>query len=729
MKLPEDIVFDPLIPWPVILAIFLALGAGTVWLYLTLGRNISRRRNIALLVFRLVGLALILILLLQPSRREIIPPPVRTRVILVALDTSKSMKQTDEQRASRLDAARQTLIEQRVLGPNGFPLDGRVRMVEFSDAARPVTGSALDLTAKGATTCFHKSVSSAFATLAPGEEAAALVLLSDGHDFEMVNPVQTALLARNRRTPIYAVAFGKQGKVRDVSTRIISSQPYCYVKQKARIAASLRLIGCELEEIQVQLLRNGAVVRSVKVAAGDEQEVPVEFEVVEPEVGQFEYEVRALPVEGESDTANNSALTYLNVIDQQIQVLLLEGAPYWDSAFLQRSLMRNDKFNVDALVKYADRKLRPIRKNASAGEFKLPQNAREFGHYDVVLLGREVDGILSMSQIAALGNYVREGGGTVIFTRGPAFRPGTAEQLEPVLWKDEAREKVRLQAARMAQVVGPFKGLTAADGSTESLPEMIAGHEADDAKALSAILAHAKDRDGALFPAIVHRRYGSGQVVSIGVDGLWRWGFNPNMEGPNTAFDRFWDQLLLWLLAARDILPSKPYSFRPNSANIPLGEKAGFRLSMRHPDANLRSVPVRITLAEREAGRIMLTPDPGSSSRLIGDFLPEKTGRYQAVAELPDGPLQARFIVYSENLEETEVATDAAYLRRLCEASGGRLIKPDELGRLIKELRNEEIDVAPKTRLVSLWDRAWVFYVIGMLLGLDWYLRRRWGLT
>jgi len=125
----------------------------------------------------------------------------------------------------------------------------------------------------------------------------------------------------------------------------------------------------------------------------------------------------------------------------------------------------------------------------------------------------------------------------------------------------------------------------------------------------------------------------------------------------------------------------------------------------------------------------MLTPDPGSSSRLIGDFLPEKTGRYQAVAELPDGPLQARFIVYSENLEETEVATDAAYLRRLCEASGGRLIKPDELGKLIKELRNEEIDVAPKTRLVSLWDRASVFYVIGMLLGLDWYLRRRWGLT
>jgi len=46
-------------------------------------------------------------------------------------------------------------------------------------------------------------------------------------------------------------------------------------------------------------------------------------------VGQYEYEVRAQPLENEVDAANNSAITYLNVIDQQIRVLVLEGDPYW----------------------------------------------------------------------------------------------------------------------------------------------------------------------------------------------------------------------------------------------------------------------------------------------------------------------------------------------------------------------------------------------------------------
>jgi uncharacterized circularly permuted ATP-grasp superfamily protein len=44
-----------------------------------------------------------------------------------------------------------------------------------------------------------------------------------------------------------------------VATRITSYSPYCYVKQKARVAASLRLIGCEFETLSVQLLRDGHI--------------------------------------------------------------------------------------------------------------------------------------------------------------------------------------------------------------------------------------------------------------------------------------------------------------------------------------------------------------------------------------------------------------------------------------------------------------------------------------
>ena len=135
-------------------------------------------------------------------------------------------------------------------------------------------------------------------------------------------------------------------------------------------------IGCEFEDLTVQLLRQGKVVETQRILnANDFQELPVEFEVTEPEVGQYEYEVRVQPLEGEADTANNSAITYLNVIDQQIRRVARRGRPLpWDTTFLQRSLMRNDKFLVDSLVRYGDAHVRSIRQRRGHERTARPRN-------------------------------------------------------------------------------------------------------------------------------------------------------------------------------------------------------------------------------------------------------------------------------------------------------------------------------------------------------------------
>ena len=85
-------------------------------------------------------------------------------------------------------------------------------------------------------------------------------------------------------------------------------------------------------------------------------------------------------------------------------------------------------------------------------------------------------------------------------------------------------------------------------------------------------------------------------------------------------------------------------------------------------------------------------------------------------------------MVFDDNVEQTEVATDTSYLRRLCESSGGRLLSPEELPRFIAELKSEYTDAPAATRLHTLWDRVWCFWMIGLVFGADWFLRRRWGL-
>ena len=728
--LATSLVFDPILPIGAVALLGVALVILTVAIYRRAASRLSPGQNTTLLLFRLLGVVLVVGLLLQPSQVEELPPPIADRVTLVAVDDSKSMAQRDVPQGSRTDAARTILGDLELIQPDGSPADRHTRLFQFGEDAAALQKTS-DLAATGSSTRMHRSITTILATLGANEAARALLLFGDGHDFELVNPAKTGFAARQRGVSIYAVPLGKQGTVRDVSVRITSYQPYCYVKQKARISGAVRQIGCELEVLNVELLRADEVVQTQRVRAGDEPEIAVHFDVTEPAVGQYEYELRVTPLENEVDRENNRALTYLNVIDQQIQVLFLEGSPYWDTTFLQRSLLRNDKMNVDSIVQYAEGKARLIRKKAGETELKIPATAEEWRRYDVIVLGRSVDKLLSTDALRQLEDYVKNHGGTVIFSRGRAFGSETKNELEPVVWGADPTEHVRLQIAREGQALAPFRALASA-GREEEVPELIAGYAATEKQPLTATLAATQNPGGGdPTPGMVHRRFGDGQVLSVGVDGLWRWAFNAKVEGANTLFDRFWDQMILWLMAGRDFLPTQQFSLRASSANIPLGEKIYFRAVMRDTAPKIRDIFLTIALPGGESSRTTLTPpDAQTQDKLTAEFVPPKPGKYTATARFPDGTAQsARFIVFDENLEQTEVATDTGYLRKLAESSGGKLLAPEELARMLAELKNEKTDAAPTTKLTSAWDRAWVFWLIGALFGADWYLRRRWGLS
>jgi hypothetical protein len=619
------------------------------------------------------------------------------------------------------------LVDTGLLNSAGTPDSRAVQLFQFGADA---TQAAAFPEPSAPTTRFHRSISTILTSMRSSESARAILLFSDGHDFELINAAKTGFLARQRHVPIFAVALGRQGKVRDVSIRVTGYQPFTYVKQKARITAALRFTGVELEIVRVELLREGKVVQTKSVTTGDASEKPVEFEVVEEKVGQYEYEIRAVPLRGETERENNSALTYLNIMDQQIHVLFLEGAPYWDTTFLQRSLLRNDKMNVTSVVQFTADKARTVRKDPKPGEMKLPASTQDWTRYDVVILGRSLERLLNAEQVRAMESYVRDAGGTVIFARGPAFDgPLARNEIEPVIWSEQATAGVRLEVAREGQSTPPFRTLAGAPGGIEGQPELIAGHTVVEKKPLSATLATVR-ADGEPMPGFVHRRFGNGQVLSVGVDGLWRWAFNAKVDGSNTIFDRFWDHLILWLLGSRDFLPTDRYALRANTANIPLGEKIWFRAIGRDPVPGVREIPLIVKRGEEIAARLTLTaPDPREPERLTAEFEPPVRGKYEATAQFPDGKRQTvRFIAFDENLEETDVATDSTYLRKLCEASGGRLVTPSELPRLLAELRDDKTRTEATTRLVSAWDRTWVFWLLASLFAADWYLRRRWGL-
>jgi len=730
--LPKDLALDPIVPWPVILFMGIILVIFTVSAYAKTGFALSRFKNLMLMLLRSVGTAAILGILLQPGRRETVPPPELQPLVLFGLDTSKSMKQTDADGQSRLDRAKGILMDSSIVSRNGFISDPNWRLFEFGEDAQAVNQTLFRLAPHGNSTHFHQSLQKILNVSFQPEEAKALIIFTDGHDFELAGPSKTGLSAKSRHIPIYAVPLGKRGKVRDVSVRLSNYLPYCYVNQKAQIHVLLRSIGCDFEDLQIQLIRQDKVLESKSINAGERQQAELQFEVMETETGQYSYEVRVLPITGEDILSNNKITAYLNIIDHQIRVLILEGAPYWETTFLQRSLMRNDKLNVDVAVRYSPKKISFLQKDPNKESFHIPLTQEEWNQYDVVILGKAVDRLINEKQLKMIDTFVMDRGGSVIFSRDKAFENKWASNnLEPLTWASNTVQKPQLRISREGQNIPPLRIIANQEAGGIQLPQLISGRALTDKKTLTTILATATtSEETASIPAIVHQPYGHGQLVSIGVAGFWRWAFNAKTEGNFGIFDRFWDQMILWLAASQDITPANNFSFRLSTANVSLGDKLYFRLMARNPIPKQQSIPLSIYREQQILLNTTFKPVQGQEgSRWVLDYTPDQLGEYRAIAALPDGSQQeSRFQVYSENLEETEVTADLNYLKQLCEISGGKLLEMEGLKQFIQTIKHQSVPAQPKIRMASLWDSHWYFYLLVLCLCLDWFLRRRWGL-
>lgn len=717
-------IFNPVIPVPWIILIALVMIASAVWFQFRSAKHLGISKNLFLLLTRVTALAIIVFLLLQPVREEKIPVPANQKSVVIALDASASMAEPHSNGASRIDAAKADLEKAGVLHED----DGTTRFFTFADGITRQTADSIPLyPASGPTSRFDTSVNAILRT-STQPPPAAIILLSDGHDFDLVPPGRTAANARSREIPIITVPYGTLESSRDVAVRIANYHPYTFIRQTTRLEAFVRTFGSPHEKITVDLLRDGEKVDSTTFDSGTDSFHNLNFSVAHEEPGQFEYTFRVAPVANERELSNNSASTYLNVIAERIRILEIEGTPFWDSTFLRRSFTRNDKFDIDSLVAFTGNRVRPIRSNPdrSVDDLKPPSSVADLEPYNMVILGREVERVIGADGIRAIEEWVRDHGGVVVFSRGKAWADSAniAEEMEPIDWDTSSPKGARLEVTPQAGSVPAFR-LLRETAALDEFPEVIAYTATGAPKTLATTFSV----DSAQAPAVVYRRFGSGQTISLGVGNLWRWVFNPKAEYDNNAYDRFWDQLALWLLANGGVTPLEGFSLRGDTSNLPLGETIHLRLSAH--GINMPEPIPPISIFKEDEPVTTLSPTIGDDpSQGRTEFAPKATGRYRAEFRTPEGKTIAnQFIVFRESEESTETAMDSGYLEQLATSSGGRMIDPSEIAEVVEGFLRETSEQAPLTRRSSLWDKPWIYFLLCFLLALDWYSRRRWGLT
>jgi hypothetical protein len=704
------------------------------------------RAALFLLAMRLTVIAVVTTLLFGPSE-ELPTSPVGDRPRLhVLVDTSESMRTADCDDDSRI-----ACVARRILSPEQLARlqqEFDVRLEGFDTSPRPLAIEWLhldpDTLADGRATNLAESVSATIARL-DADEQPALLVISDGRDTSDAPVQAAAALAEARGLPIYTVGVGGDTSSTDLALLAVPMQESLLPEEPGGILVKVYQSGFDGQSGVVQL-QAGEETQRVPIVFTDAQVAEVQLPIARDEPGQYELEISIPPLPGEAEDSNNSQTVFVEVMKRRIRVLLLEGEPFWDSKFVAQSLRKDQQIELTQITQVGAERQEKIVSRGDEAAPRVPETSDGWTDYDVVLIGRGLEHLLTPAAAAGLAQHVSEGGGHVVFLRGPAWNsssPAGAQLaaalrvLEPVVWGDEvvADAPVELTpSGRTAAWFAPGKMGVDADDALARLPGFERLTSVDRVKGGTLVLAGSPGVGGPnsdTLPALTRMAYGRGQVVALHGEGLWRWSLlPPELEDLRGFYDTFWSNLVRWLALGGDFQPGQPVSLQLSRTSARLGDELIVDVACRQEASAGGEPRLTVTSPDGQPVEVLLNRLPGATPRYRATLVATEPGVHEARVTLPGQSLDLsrKYSVYDVNLERLQTSANFLALEMLAEHSGGEMFDVEESADLFDQLQRHRAAILSPPRTVYLWDRGVVMTLLLAWAGAEWLFRRAAGL-
>jgi hypothetical protein len=747
----QTLSFEPLIPPALWLALAVAAAVLLAWYAWRRPGGVSRLRWVAILIPAGLGLALVLLVLLNPTWIEPVAPPGGKPLFTILVDATASMATADApdgksrfQAAARLAKACVDKLGDRY----------EVKVATFSGSVKPTDPAALEnVPPDGTITDLAEAVTESI--VQNPAEGRILMLLSDGiHNGGggSASVLEAVRLARALATPIYTYTLGGEPPIQDLAVEFRSPQEVAYINQKVSATAVLRQRGFNGATATLVLSLAGKELERRQVALQRES-TEVVFQVGQEKPGLYRYELRAEPLPGEASQTNNTAPLSLRVMDKPVRVLFLEGKPYWDAKFLMRTLLSDASLELDSVVRLGENRLlrRTFRREAG----KEPKESQEqwqivgdiagaladgqmLKTYQIVVLGRDADSFLTDAVLAQLKTWLSREGGALVCSRGQPTSQVNQRlgQLLPVRWTPAPEVRFRVHLTERGRDLRwfPQVGRESAGATLAQLPTLATTSRAEQPKPLTVVLATGRGGAEAEDPVVAYQPYGTGRVVVVEGAGMWRWAFlPPQQQQHDEVYRSLWHGLTRWLITSGDLLPGQKMLLRSDRITFGSTEPATATLLLREEER--KQTPLVELRGDGIAEARPFTPAPlgdePGTFRVVFGKLPE--GRYQIrVAGTPetDGATNAAFDVRSLFDEQLDLKARPDLMARIAQDSGGAVLQGSDPREVLAQfVQHREQSRPVRVQRLAAWDRWWVLVTLFGLWGVSWLLRRSGGLV
>lgn len=751
--------------------LLVAGGALAWWSYRALREAVRPWQRRALWTLRLLSLAVLLVLLVQPAVLLKIEEKVRAS-LLVLIDDSQSM-QIRDQRSNPEDLARAQVLlgniaegqppsraelVRALFSPGQAELwDAVAEKVDIQVAAFGAGSTALGAIQEGSGAAAPPALAQMAAGLKfdqpltglgdavgealdqwRGSPVAGIFMVTDGQSTTGSEPRQAAGLARAEKIPLLLYGTGVTS-VRDLRIEALDLPKVAFAGEAVQARVQLRSSGLDAgtpAKVVVRLDGQQVQESSILVGGAAEQEITIGFQP--GEIGMHDVEIEVAGVEGEQESSNNRAQARLRVSDEKVQLLYIEQKPRWDFRYIVNALKDDRRVNLSVVVLEGE----PIEEAEGEQAFlaALPQDEAALLKYQVVLLGDVDPKAMGSGVLQTLRKLVDETGGGLIFLAGPHFNPHAyrGTPLEPLLPVDLAGD-----AGSSGDVFAEPRTLEltpAGRGSTLLRLDEDAAVSAQQWSEFPGLLwvaqgVRSKPTAESLLvlppetPVIALQTYGRGQTLYFGTDETYRW--RSGVGGK--YFNRIWTQIIQDFALERLQGASATTQLRTDRAVYYVGDTV--KIHGKIFDRNFQ--PLDDPRLEGELSReakegapavqsFALEAVAGNRGLYAGEWTARTPGRYR-YAPLRDREAEVVFDVIARNAELLNPELDAATLQGMASESGGHFLRETDLARLPGLIETDRATI-PREKVVALYHALPLLVLFIVFLCAEWSLRRLWQL-
>ncbi|MFA4946948.1 MAG: hypothetical protein WC674_00345 [Candidatus Krumholzibacteriia bacterium] len=683
-------------------------------------------RRAILVAMRIGAFVLLALLLINPvfiSKRV----EIRKPLVLVLLDRSRSMEIRDSSGKMRLEDALDRLERFRA-ALDGVKTD--VEVIPFADALssfplRPdsairADGEGTDLWgALGAAQKRYRA-----------RNLAALILLTDGR-------VTRGMVSSGEivASPVYAIGFGDTLGTADVSLDEVVADRVAYRGTKVPIEAVIRASGFKGKTIAVRLLEGEKIRDSATISVKrDEELISASLSYAADAEGERRLSVKVMPVAGEEHRENNAESFRLDVLKDKVRILYIDQYPDWNMTFVRDLVKGSERLEVEAVSWVADR---GFVIDPGKRPWTFPTGAAGIARYDLVIVSDDAKLFNERPNVETLDAYVRTGGSVLFIAdeNSPLARAGSFDLLQPLLGLRRVSNPRIEYAEGFARVSAEGVGdaiasSLAEDGGLDAMPPLparIAGLAAASGSRIPLVL---EDR-GTRTPFLVIGRCGEGLSGAILGFPLWRWKL-AGEEG-RRIYESFFGGLVQSMAegagAPALAIDADRTVYR---AGDPV-KLAAYIGSRRPPEGIRGEVRKRGESRDIAVSTVAFEPDPKRRGYYRATLDPLPPGDYVVVVSEVTGSgsgmtAVASFSVASVSVELLDPSRDAALLARIAKDTGGSYLEGAELDSLARHLSLDEQRVE-RSDIREVRGNVLILMGIILFLGVEWILRKAWGLV